>query len=218
MTSSRPPVTTVHPRSASSRPTSSATSSHSGSASDHRNLVRHRGKHEPWSDARHAAARSFSAEASPGYVARLLKRRRDHRLARELHALHAAPARGRVGDARAATRRRPLRQMCPHAELVLGSVVSHDRERKTIVVESLAESSRSPTSTSSSPLGATTKPSRCRDSPNTAWASMTSRTRSRSATTCSSSSNAPRSTRTMPPSSDSSSWVPATPESRRSPS
>jgi NADH:ubiquinone reductase (H+-translocating) len=32
----------------------------------------------------------------------------------------------------------PLRQMCPHAELVLGSVVGHDRERKTIVVESLA--------------------------------------------------------------------------------
>ena len=32
----------------------------------------------------------------------------------------------------------PLREMCPHAELVLGSVGHHDREHKTVVVESLA--------------------------------------------------------------------------------
>lgn len=32
----------------------------------------------------------------------------------------------------------PLRQMCPHAELVLGDVTGHDPERKTVVVASLA--------------------------------------------------------------------------------
>ena len=32
----------------------------------------------------------------------------------------------------------PLREMCPHAELVLGRVTSHDPERKAVVVESLA--------------------------------------------------------------------------------
>jgi NADH dehydrogenase len=32
----------------------------------------------------------------------------------------------------------PLRQMCPHAELVLGSVTAHDHERRTVTVESLA--------------------------------------------------------------------------------
>src|SRR5215470_9157293 len=32
----------------------------------------------------------------------------------------------------------PLRQMCPHAELVLGDVVKHDRAGKSVVVDSLA--------------------------------------------------------------------------------
>jgi NADH:ubiquinone reductase (H+-translocating) len=32
----------------------------------------------------------------------------------------------------------PLREMCPHAELVLGDIRRHDRERKTVVVDSLA--------------------------------------------------------------------------------
>ena len=32
----------------------------------------------------------------------------------------------------------PLREMCPHAELVLGRVTAHDRNAKTVVVESLA--------------------------------------------------------------------------------
>jgi NADH dehydrogenase len=32
----------------------------------------------------------------------------------------------------------PLRQMCPHAELVLGRVTAHDRETTTVTVESLA--------------------------------------------------------------------------------
>ena len=32
----------------------------------------------------------------------------------------------------------PLREMCPHAELVLGSITGHDRDGKSIGVESLA--------------------------------------------------------------------------------
>src|SRR5262245_43086399 len=32
----------------------------------------------------------------------------------------------------------PLRQMCPHAELVLGKVTAHDGDRKTVSVDSLA--------------------------------------------------------------------------------
>jgi NADH dehydrogenase len=32
----------------------------------------------------------------------------------------------------------PLREMCPHAELVLGDIRRHDRERRTVVVDSLA--------------------------------------------------------------------------------
>ena len=32
----------------------------------------------------------------------------------------------------------PLREMCPHAELVLGRVTGHDRERRVVTVESLA--------------------------------------------------------------------------------
>ena len=39
-------------------------------APDHRDLTRHRGKHDPWSDARHAAARSSSAAASPAATSR----------------------------------------------------------------------------------------------------------------------------------------------------
>jgi NADH:ubiquinone reductase (H+-translocating) len=33
----------------------------------------------------------------------------------------------------------PLRQMCPHAELVLGEVVSHDPERRSVCVDALAD-------------------------------------------------------------------------------
>jgi NADH dehydrogenase len=32
----------------------------------------------------------------------------------------------------------PLREMCPHAELVLGDITHHDRERKAVIIESLA--------------------------------------------------------------------------------
>jgi NADH dehydrogenase len=32
----------------------------------------------------------------------------------------------------------PLREMCPHAELVLGDITRHDRERKAVIVDSLA--------------------------------------------------------------------------------
>jgi NADH:quinone reductase (non-electrogenic) len=32
----------------------------------------------------------------------------------------------------------PIREMCPHAELVLGRVTDHDRERRVVAVESLA--------------------------------------------------------------------------------
>jgi NADH:quinone reductase (non-electrogenic) len=31
----------------------------------------------------------------------------------------------------------PLREMCPHAELVLGDITHHDRERKAVIIESL---------------------------------------------------------------------------------
>src|SRR5262249_6469633 len=32
----------------------------------------------------------------------------------------------------------PLRQMCPHAELLLGHVTGHDRERRVVLVDTLA--------------------------------------------------------------------------------
>ena len=221
ITSPRPPVTTVQPRSASSRPTSSAAPSHSAPLPITATCTRHRGKHDPWSDARHAAGRSSSAEASPGsYVARLLEAaRRDDRLARELHALHAAPPRGGVGDARAASRRRAAARDVPARRARPRPRHGHDRERKT--VDGRVARGRARDRLRAARRRARRDDphaSRCPGSSSTASASRISPTRSRSATACSCSSSARRSIPTTRPSSASSSSAPATRASRRSPS
>ena len=126
--------------------------------------------------------------------------RRDDRLARELHALHAAAARGGVGDDRAATR-----ASCRSARCA--------RTRSSCSATSRATTASAGPSSSRSlageleigyerlvvALGAITRDAaRSRGSPSTASASRTSPTRSRCATASSCSSSGRRSIRTMP--------------------
>jgi len=73
------------------------------------------------------------------YVARLLKRRGATIVSRENFMLYTPllpeAASGTLEPRHVVV---PLRDMCPHAELVLGDVTHHDREAKTVRVESLA--------------------------------------------------------------------------------
>jgi NADH dehydrogenase len=73
------------------------------------------------------------------YVARLLKRRGATIVSLENFMLYTPllpeAASGTLEPRHVVV---PLRQMCPHAELLLGHVSSHDRERKTVVVETIA--------------------------------------------------------------------------------
>ena len=73
------------------------------------------------------------------YVARLLKRRGATIVSLENFMLYTPllpeAASGTLEPRHVVV---PLREMCPHAELVLGRIQSHDREGKTIVVASLA--------------------------------------------------------------------------------
>jgi NADH:ubiquinone reductase (H+-translocating) len=73
------------------------------------------------------------------YVARLLKRRGATIVSHENFMLYTPllpeAASGTIEPRHVVV---PLRQMCPHAELVLGHITRHDRERRTVVVESLA--------------------------------------------------------------------------------
>lgn len=73
------------------------------------------------------------------YVARLLKRRGATIVSHENFMLYTPllpeAASGTLEPRHVVV---PLRQMCPHAELVLGDVTGHDPERKTVVVASLA--------------------------------------------------------------------------------
>jgi NADH dehydrogenase len=73
------------------------------------------------------------------YVARLLKRRGATIVSHENFMLYTPllpeAASGTIEPRHVVV---PLRQMCPHAELVLGHIGRHDRERRTVVVESLA--------------------------------------------------------------------------------
>jgi NADH dehydrogenase len=73
------------------------------------------------------------------YVARLLKRRGATIVSLENFMLYTPllpeAASGTLEPRHVVV---PLREMCPHAELVLGHVLSHDPERKAVAVESLA--------------------------------------------------------------------------------
>ena len=73
------------------------------------------------------------------YVARLLKRRGATIVSHENFMLYTPllpeAASGTIEPRHVVV---PLRQMCPHAELVLGDIARHDRERRSVVVESLA--------------------------------------------------------------------------------
>jgi NADH dehydrogenase len=74
-----------------------------------------------------------------GYVARLLKRRGATIVSLENFMLYTPllpeAASGTLEPRHVVV---PLREMCPHAELVLGNIVEHERERRAVVVESLA--------------------------------------------------------------------------------
>ena len=73
------------------------------------------------------------------YVARNLKRRGATIVSRENSMLYTPllpeAASGTIEPRHVVV---PIRQMCPHAELVLGSITRHERDRRTVVVESLA--------------------------------------------------------------------------------
>ena len=73
------------------------------------------------------------------YVARLLKRRGATIVSLENSMLYTPllpeAASGTIEPRHIVV---PLREMCPHAELVLGHIRAHDRERKTVIVDSLA--------------------------------------------------------------------------------
>ena len=74
-----------------------------------------------------------------GYVARLLKRRGATIVSRESSMLYTPllpeAASGTLEPRHVVV---PLRQMCPHAELVLGNVTALDRKRRNVTVDSLA--------------------------------------------------------------------------------
>ena len=73
------------------------------------------------------------------YVARLLKRRGATIVSLENFMLYTPllpeAASGTLEPRHVVV---PLREMCPHAELVLGRITGHDRERRIVTVESLA--------------------------------------------------------------------------------
>ena len=73
------------------------------------------------------------------YVARLLKRRGATIVSHENFMLYTPllpeAASGTIEPRHVVV---PIRQMCPHAELVLGDIRALDRDRRTVVVESLA--------------------------------------------------------------------------------
>jgi NADH:ubiquinone reductase (H+-translocating) len=73
------------------------------------------------------------------YVVRLLKRRGATIVSHENFMLYTPllpeAASGTIEPRHVVV---PLREMCPHAELVLGDIKHHDRERRTVVVDSLA--------------------------------------------------------------------------------
>jgi NADH dehydrogenase len=74
-----------------------------------------------------------------GYVARLLKKRGATIVSRENFMLYTPllpeAASGTLEPRHVVV---PLREMCPHAELVLGDITAHDHERRTVTVDSLA--------------------------------------------------------------------------------
>src|SRR5262245_7158141 len=59
---------------------------------------------------------------------------RNDRLAGQLHDLHPAPPEAASGTLEPRHVVVPLREMCPHAELVLGRVNGHDRSAKTVAL------------------------------------------------------------------------------------
>ena len=73
------------------------------------------------------------------YVARLLKRHGATIVSRENFMLYTPllpeAASGTLEPRHVVV---PLREMCPHAELVLGSIAGHDRDGKSVAIESLA--------------------------------------------------------------------------------
>ena len=112
----------------------------------------------------------------------------------------------------------PIREMCPHAELVLGSIMGHDRGGKSVTVESLAGPIEIGYERLVISLGATTRALPVPGLAEHGSGSRTSLTRSRSATASCCSSSAPRSIRTTRPSSASCSWVRDTREWKHWPS
>src|SRR4029079_13083264 len=110
ITPSRPPVTTVQPHSARRRPNSSADVSHSAPLPTTATWM----AIAVVSMTRGATGGTWRNADSRRWLRRRLRRApleetgRNDRLARELHALHAAPARDRLGHDRAAPRRRPV--------------------------------------------------------------------------------------------------------------
>ena len=109
----------------------------------------------------------------------------------------------------------PLRQMCPHAELLLGDISSHDRAARSVVVHTLAGPIEIGYERLVVALGART---RVLPVPGLAEHGMGFKDLADAIalrTASSSSSSARRSTRTTHPSSGSSSWVRDTRGSRR---
>ena len=148
---------------------------------------------------------------------------RDDRQPRELHALHADAARGRLGDARAAAHRRAAP---PDVPACRARARPRDRDRRGPADGARRDDGRRARSTSATTTSCSHSvrchaPSRCPASPSTASASRISPTRSTCATASCASSRPPtrRSTRATPrATSASSSSARATPASRRSPS
>ena len=120
--------------------------------------------------------------------------RRHDRQPRELHALHADPARGGVRDARAAPRRRPAPPDVParRAPARPGGRRSTTRRAAASRSRPTTGRSRSATTTSSSRSAPSPRTLPIPGSPSTRSGSRTSPTRSTSATTCCASSRPPR--------------------------
>src|SRR5438067_10443739 len=129
ITSPRPPVTRVAPRSASRRPTISARSSCSTPLPITETCTMERSVEE-------RDVLILGGGFAGAYVARLLRGRTATIVSRENFMLYTPllpeAASGTLEPRHTVV---PLRVMCPHAELILGSVNAVDLEARTVAVE-----------------------------------------------------------------------------------
>ena len=193
ITSPSPPVTTVQPRSASRRPISSAAASWAAPLPITDTCRRHR----PMvciAEMERRTARGGTLVLGGGfagaYVARYLARRGATIVSPDNFMLYTPllpeAASGTLEPRHVVV---PLRRMCPHSELLLGTATALDEAARTVTAETLGGTFAIAYERLVVALGAITRVLPVPGSPSTVWGSRTSPTRLRCATACCASSS-----------------------------